>query len=238
MRTIPFAALHDGERFLIDRYAVATTPGLDLIEPRPLDRTRLKALVTGISEGVQGFAPLAYVREEVSAVGKLYEGDVLLDGDFLRARLEDEMRDQSLSVVHIASHGSFGGDVDDTFLLTYDGKLSMQDLDRAVGLFRFRDRPLELLTLSACETAAGDDRAALGLAGIAVKAGARSVLATLWTVSDRAAATLVEDFYRELQEDGVARAVALQRAQRAMLEDPSWRHPAYWSAFILISSWL
>jgi CHAT domain-containing protein len=63
-----------------------------------------------------------------------------------------------------------------------------------VGVFRFRDDPLELLTLSACETAAGDDRAALGLAGIAIKAGARSALATLWNINDEASVDLVVDF--------------------------------------------
>jgi CHAT domain-containing protein len=181
---------------------------------------------------------LTQVRQELSSVGDLYANERLLDGQFTRGRLEQKMKDQDINIVHIASHGQFGGDVGSTFLLTYDGKLTMADLDQAVGLFRFRDKPLELLTLSACETAAGDDRAALGLAGVAVKAGARSVLATLWTVSDRASAELVTDFYRNLRSDSTSRAQALQRAQLALIEQPGWQHPAYWAAFILISGWL
>ena len=238
LRNIPLGALHDGDNYLIARYAIATTPGLDLIEPRPIDRAHVKVLLAGLSESVQSFEPLPLVREELSSVGGLYANESLIDSQFTRARLAQKMRDQDLDVVHIASHGQFGGDVQNTFLLTHDGKLTMADLDQAVGLFRFRDKPLELLTLSACETAAGDDRAALGLAGVAVKAGARSVLATLWTVSDRASSELVTDFYRNLRDASVSRAVALQRAQLALIAQPGSKHPAYWAAFILISGWL
>jgi CHAT domain-containing protein len=107
-----------------------------------------------------------------------------------------------------------------------------------VGVFRFRDDPLELLTLSACDTAAGDDRAALGLAGMAIKAGARSALATLWNINDEASVDLVVDFYRELKDPSVSRAVALKRAQTKMLEDPRYEHPGFWSPFLLINNWL
>jgi CHAT domain-containing protein len=105
-------------------------------------------------------------------------------------------------------------------------------------LFRYRDEPLELLTLSACDTAEGDDRAALGLAGVAVRAGARSALATLWEVDDAVAAELIMDFYRELQSSSASRAVALQRAQLKVLSDPRYGHPGYWSPFLMINSWL
>jgi CHAT domain-containing protein len=128
--------------------------------------------------------------------------------------------------------------VDETFLLTYDGQLSIERLGDFVGLFRFRDQPLELLTLSACDTAAGDDRAALGLAGIAVRAGARTALGTLWKVNDRAASQLVVEFYRQLQNQEVSRAVALQRAQRRLIRDARYWHPGYWSPFVLINNWL
>jgi CHAT domain-containing protein len=123
-------------------------------------------------------------------------------------------------------------------LLTFDDKLTMDRLDQYVGLFRFRDDPLELLTLSACETAAGDERAALGLAGIAIKAGARSAVASLWFINDQATAMLIEEFYRQLRDPSVSRAVALQRAQSRLLEDLRYRHPGYWSPFLLINNWL
>ena len=107
-----------------------------------------------------------------------------------------------------------------------------------VGVFRFRDEPLELLTLSACDTAAGDDRAALGLAGMAIKAGARSALASLWNINDEASVDLVLEFYRELKEPTVSRAVALQRAQLLLLNNPRYEHPGFWSAFLMINNWL
>ena len=131
----------------------------------------------------------------------------------------------------------FEADARASYLLTYDGRLSMDELEHLIKLSRFREEPVELLTLSACDTAVGDERAALGLAGVAIKAGARSALATLWSVNDAAAAVLIERFYGELAA-GHSRAGALQRAQRALIEDPTFRHPAYWSPFLLISNWL
>ena len=107
-----------------------------------------------------------------------------------------------------------------------------------MGLYRFRDNPLALLVLSACETAAGDDRAALGLAGVAIKAGASSAVATLWFISDQASTKLVSEFYRQLQNPSLSKAVALQRAQLMMLDDPVYYHPAYWAAFLLLNNWL
>jgi CHAT domain-containing protein len=92
--------------------------------------------------------------------------------------------------------------------------------------------------LSACETAQGDEQAALGLAGIAIKAGARSAVGTLWKVNDVAASQLVAAFYERLRDPQVSRAVALQDAQRKLLSDLRYRHPGYWSAFVLISDWL
>ena len=103
---------------------------------------------------------------------------------------------------------------------------------------RYSDQPVELLTLSACQTAAGDDRSALGLAGVAIKAGARSALGTLWFVNDEASSQLITDFYRHLLEPGQTKASALQLAQRSLITDPRYRHPGYWSPFLLIGNWL
>jgi len=152
--------------------------------------------------------------------------------------LERALETEPYSAVHIASHASFGENSDDSFILTHDGQISLDQLAAYVGLFRFREKPLDLLMLSACETAAGDDRAALGLSGIAVKAGARSAVGSLWPVNDEAASVLVEHFYQGLHEPGLSRAQALRRAQLAQLADRRYRHPAYWAPFILISNWL
>jgi CHAT domain-containing protein len=114
----------------------------------------------------------------------------------------------------------------------------MNKLEQLMALGQFRRDPVELLTLSACQTAAGDDRAALGMAGAAVKAGARSVLASLWFVSDVSTSVLVTEFYRQLREPSNSKAKALQLAQRKLLSERHHRHPALWSPFLLIGNWL
>ncbi len=238
LRTIPMSALHDGTQFLISRYAVAITPGLDLTDPRPIRREQAKMLAVGVTEAVQGFAPLPNVAVELNALRGLYQGTTLMDRQFVVSNLETQLKGQQFTIVHIASHGEFSGDASQTFLLSFDQKLTMDRLDRFISLFKYRDNPLELLTLSACDTAEGDDRAALGLAGVAVRAGARSAMATLWTIHDKVTAELVTQFYRELQNPSTSRAVALQRAQLRILSDPRYRHPAYWSPFLMINSWL
>ena len=238
LRTIPFSALYDGKKFLIEKYAVATTPGVQLTDPRPLDRSRLKVLYAGLSRSVQGFPALEYVPEELDGVRDLYGGQLLLDEDFTQTRFKKSLNDKQFNVLHIATHGKFSGDADSSFILTFDGPLTINQLADQIGLFKFRETPLELLVLSACETAQGDERAALGLSGVAIKAGARSAIGTLWKINDLAASRLIRDFYRQLQDPQASRAVALQRAQREMLNDLRFRHPGYWSAYILINSWL
>lgn len=238
LRTIPLAALHDGSAFLMAKYALAMTPGLTLTDPRPMNRERLKFLTAGLTTSVQGFPALPYVADEISSITQLYKSDQLINHAFQTTRLEQELRDGQYSVLHIATHGQFSPDVTDSFLLTFDGKLTVKGLDHLIGLFRFRQEPLELLTLSACQTGIGDDRAALGLAGVALKAGARSALATLWFINDEASATLIAEFYRQLRDPSVSKAVALQRAQRKLLSDRVYEHPAYWSPFLLLNNWL
>jgi CHAT domain-containing protein len=238
LRTIPLAALHDGDKFLVARYAVATTPGLTLTDPRPIERERARVLLNGLTEGVQGFPPLPHVAEELQSIHEIYGGTVLQNKTFTIPNMEKGLEATPYTIVHIASHAQFDRDIDKTFLLTYEDKLSMSRLEQFLGLSKFRTDAVELLTLSACETAAGDDRAALGLAGLAIKAGARSALATLWVVNDPASAAMVSLFYRQLQNPAVSKAKALQQAQLKLLEDPRYRHPNYWSAFLLIGNWL
>jgi CHAT domain-containing protein len=192
-----------------------------------------------VTEPVQGFPPLPYVEAELEAVKKVFPNDTeLINGQFRLGTLEKELKEEPFTIVHIATHGQFGGDVQNTFLLTFDDKLTIGRLDELVGVFKYRTEPLDVLTLSACETAEGDDRAALGLAGVAVKAGARSAVATLWNVDDQAAADLIAEFYRQLQEPSVSRAAALRRAQVKILSDPRYDHASLWSPFLLINNWL
>jgi CHAT domain-containing protein len=234
---IPMASLHDGEQFLVEKFAVATTPGFDLVDPAPVNRETVKALLAGISKSVGGQPPLPNVAEELKVVAGLLGGQVMLDEAFLRADLRKALEDRNFGIVHIATHAQFSARADETYLLAWDGRLGLDELSEDVGLFRFRDEPLELLTLSACETARGDDRAGLGLSGMAVKAGARSVLGSLWSVNDPAATALVKTFYTRLMA-GDSRAQALRAAQLELLADFRYRHPAYWAPYLLIGSWL
>jgi CHAT domain-containing protein len=239
LRTIPMAALHDGKQFLISKFAMAITPGLNLTDPRPIKREGAKVLAIGVTEAVQGFPPLPNVAAELEALRTIFPSTTtLVDREFVVSKLEETLKQERFTILHIASHGEFSSEPGKTFLLAFDGKLTMDRLDQYIGLFKFRDDPLELLTLSACDTAEGDDRAALGLAGVAIKAGARSALATLWEINDVAAAGLVADFYRGLQDPSISRATALQRAQVKMLSDPRYEHPGFWAPFLLINNWL
>jgi CHAT domain-containing protein len=238
LRSIPFAALHDGQHFLIEKYAVTVTQGLSLLEPRPLSVRQASMLLAGLTESVQGFPALPYIAKELTDISKLYGGTILYNRDFRKQSLRNELREAPYTIVHIASHGKFENDPRDSFLLTFDGRLTMDDLERFIKFSEFRREPVELLTLSACQTAAGDDRAALGLAGVAIKAGARSALATLWLVNDQAAEMLITEFYRRLSDPSLNKAQALQQAQIALLRNSSYRHPGFWAAFMLIGNWL
>lgn len=239
LRTIPMSALHDGQAFLVARYAVATTPSLALtdIQAVPAEKSP-RALLNGLTQAVQGFSELPNVEAELQAVGQLYRGKVLKDQEYVVDKVESELGQTPYSVVHIASHGQFESDVRKTFLLAYDGKLTMDSLEKLISPSRYRDQPISLLTLSACQTAAGDDRAALGLAGVAVKAGASSALASLWFINDQSASMLVAEFYAQLRQPGMSKAHALQNAQLRMLADKRFSHPSYWSPFLLIGNWL
>lgn len=238
--TIPIAALYDGSdrQFLIEKTPLAITPSLTLTEPRSIDRESTQLLAAGISESVQGYTPLVSVIAELEAIAEDFPGRKLMNEGFIATSFERELDERPFGIVHVASHGEFSSDAAESFVLTYDGRISMDRLAALVGKTQFRAQSLELLTLSACESAAGDDRAALGLAGVALQAGARSALATLWSVSDQASAELMIEFYDQLTKPGQTRAEALQHAQVHIMKQRAYRHPTYWAPFLLVSSWL
>ena len=240
LRTVPMAALHDGEHFLIEKYAVAVTPGLELMETKAAERVQPLVMVRGLSEARDGFPPLVNVPEEVAEIKKLYAGsDALMNERFVHDATGESLKKEPFTIVHIASHGHFDDDVRKSFVLTFDKHLTLDDLETYIRPGQLRDHPLDLLTLSACQTAAGDDRAALGLAGIAVKAGARSAFATLWSVNDAASTQLVGDFYSELTTHPQwSKAQALQAAQKKLLVQYRYGHPCYWAPYLIIGNWL
>lgn len=240
LQLVPMGALHDGEHFLIEDYNIALTPGLKLLSPQPIPRENMQILAAGLTKGRQGFAPLSHVASEMDAIqSTIPQGEILLDQAFTRASLKRELQSSSFSIVHIATHGQFSSVAEDTFILSWDNRINVTELDQALQTNTLKgDTAIALLVLSACETARGDKQAALGIAGTAVRAGARSTLATLWSVNDEATAEFIGHFYKVLADDAFTRAEALRQAQLQLLQNPQYRHPVYWAPYILLGNWL
>jgi CHAT domain-containing protein/tetratricopeptide (TPR) repeat protein len=237
-RNIPMAALYDGEQYLLEKYSVALTPGLKLLGPHFQDPKPLQALMLGLTEARNGFSALPGVRNEIEQVSARVNAEVLFDEDFTKESLTREIGRVPFPVLHLATHGQFSSNLEETFLMAWDQRLSLGDLDDLLRTRRQQNDPIELMVLSACQTAEGDDRAALGLAGMAIRSGARSTLATLWAVNDESTAALMTQFYQELSNADLSKAEALRLAQIKILQNPEFSHPYYWSPFVLIGNWL
>ncbi|BAY81275.1 hypothetical protein NIES267_07510 [Calothrix parasitica NIES-267] len=241
LRNIPMGALHDGKNFLVENYSIALTPGLQLLAPRTLTERRLEALVAGLNQARLEFPALPYVENEVEKIKSKLPTQVLFNQKFTNNAFEDKVPAISYPIVHLATHGQFGSTAEETFILTWDDKIKVNQLSSILKTGEIsRDNPLELLVLSACETASGDNRSALGLAGVAVRSGARSTIATLWRVNDEASASLISQFYEQLSktnETGISKAEALRQAQLNILKNPDYQAPYFWAAYVLLGNW-
>jgi CHAT domain-containing protein/predicted negative regulator of RcsB-dependent stress response len=236
LRNVPMAALHNGQQYLIEQYNVVLTPGLQLLNPRSFSHKDLKTLVGGLSEARLGFSSLPGVRQEVQEISQIVPTKVLLDGEFTSESLKAANKTTLFPVVHLATHGQFSSQAENTFLLTWNERINVKDVDQ---LLQERSQtPIELLVLSACQTAFGDKRAALGLAGVAVRSGARSTLATLWSVQDQSTADLMTRFYVAFNQPDNSKAEALRQAQLSLLRSSQYQHPYYWAPFVLVGNWL
>lgn len=239
LRNIPMAALYDGKQYLIEKYAVALSPGLQLMAAHSFQQNKINAVIGGISESRAGFAALPAVELEVKQISKAVPSDLLLNQQFTSKALGASVKSGSADVVHLATHGQFSSRLEDTYLLTWDGQVNVKELSE---LLKNRggnsSKAIELLVLSACDTATGDDRAVLGLAGLAVKSGARSTIATLWPVKDKAAQMLMTRFYEQLRQPKITKAEALRQAQINLIRQTDFRDPFFWSAFVLVGNWL
>jgi CHAT domain-containing protein len=178
------------------------------------------------------------VKQEIAQLARQLRGEVLLDDEFRLKRFVSEVESHPYRVVHIASHGFFGSSTAESFILTYDDRLDMNGLAGLLQPKQLAERPVELLVLSACQTAEGNDRTPLGLSGVALKSGARSALGSLWPVYDEVARQLLPAFYAHLSDPGVTKAQALQQAQLTILRSDKFAHPTFWAAFILVGNWL
>lgn len=262
-RSIPMAALHDGKQFLVEQYAIASTLSLTLVDPTELDHATLRVLGFGLTEAAivnetTVFEALTYVKPEIDSIQTIFPGSRgFVDAGFTTKRLQQELAQGRYPIVHLATHGKFGLDARETYLVTGGTQVSRQDektrrqsattqkynekltINQLYQIMR--DVPpanrVDLLVLTACETAVGSDREALGIAGLALQAGVQSAIASLWQVDDRSTAELVTQFYQELQREN-SRAKALQAAQKAWLSQHPDSHPGYWAALILVGNWL
>lgn len=245
LRNVPMAILYDGQQYLVEKYAVALSLGLQLLELKPLTQTKLNVLAAGLVQPPQGFQqefpPLPEIKSEFDSISQAIASTTqLLNQDFNSKNLESKVNTVPFNVLHLATHGQFSSNVENTFILADDGPINVTEFD---SLLRRRDQTrseaLEMLVLSACQTATGDNRATLGLAGASVKAGARSTLASLWHINDKSTAILIGEFYRELVKTEVTKAEALRRAQVKLLNDyPNYSRPGYWAPYVLVGNWL
>lgn len=244
LRNIPMATLYDGQQYLVEKYAVALSPGLQLFAPKSLAQEPLKVLAAGLVQPppeFQRFPTLPGIKSEFNLIEQAGVSiKQLLNQEFTSNALEQNVDATAFNVLHLATHGQFSSRPENTFILAADGAINVTQFD---SLLRHRDetspKPIEMLVLSACQTATGDNRATLGLAGASVKAGARSTLASLWHISDKSTAILIGEFYRELVKTKVTKTEALRRAQVKLLKDyPNYSRPGYWAAYVLVGNWL
>lgn len=249
---VPMAALYDGDRYLLEKYGIALVPSLQLFDLKQLERQKLKVLAAGVSQQVQIageiFPALVNVPKELAQIQQAFPASqTLLDDRFTETAFQNLLK-SDFSIVHLATHGLFSSNPEKTFIITGDRRtISIDQLRSWLGTGGAKAP--ELLVLSACETATGDERAVLGLAGVAARSGARSVLATLWAVGDASTTELMGQFYQALKEPEMKKLAALRNAQLALLNsfevnsasDTTQQlppHPYYWAPYVLVGNWL
>jgi filamentous hemagglutinin family protein len=259
LRAIPLGVLHDGKQFLIEKYSLGLIPSLNLTDTRYQSLKDAHVLAMGASKFVEE-KPLPAVPVELSTITpKLWPGKSFLNDAFTLENLKSQRASQSFELIHLATHGEFQpGKPNNSFIQLWNSKLRLDQL-RQLG---WNNPPVELLVLSACRTALGDEQAELGFAGFAVQAGVKSAMASLWSVSDEGTLGLMTEFYQQLRKTPI-KAEALRSAQLAMLKgevrlegghlrspgenvslppqlmnrpDKTLHHPYYWAAFTIIGS--
>ncbi|WP_246844464.1 CHAT domain-containing protein, partial [Hydrocoleum sp. CS-953] len=262
LRSLPIAALHDGKQFLIENYSLSLIPSVSLMDTnyRPLQDT--KVLAMGASKFTSE-SPLPAVPVELETISQeLWQGSKFINEEFTRNNLLNERKNYPYPIIHLATHAEFLPGLPSTSYIQLwgDDKIRLDQI-RELG---WSQPPVDLLVLSACKTAMGDKNAELGFAGLAVAAGVKSALASIWYVSDEGTLGLMTEFYTHLNNTKI-KAEALRQAQLAMLrgevviaggelrgsgtrgavvlpsalgdvENNNLSHPYYWAGFTMIGS--
>lgn len=262
LRSLPIAALHDGQKFLVEKYSVGLMPSLSLTDTTYVDIKKAAVLAMGASvfPAAQRQKPLPAVPIELATITEeLRQGKFFLNEAFTLENLKAQRQQKPAQIVHLATHGEFNsGAISQSYIQLWDTKLRLDQI-RQLGL---HNPPVELLVLSACRSALGNEDAELGFAGLAVQAGVKSAIASLWYVSDEGTFGLMTDFYQKLQTAPI-KAEALRQAQVAMLKgevrlqkgylvtssgnvplspelaklgNKDLSHPYYWAAFTMIGN--
>jgi CHAT domain-containing protein/Tfp pilus assembly protein PilF len=237
-RNLPMAALYDGKQYLIEQFKIAVAPSLQLFKPGVLSPKKIKVLAAGLTIPNQDLSPLPGVGQEIKSIHAKAPTTVLLNQKFTIKNLQANLEEPSYSVIHLASHGQFGSKPTETFIQTWNKQLDINRLNSLIADRNLKGGvPIELLVLSACQTAKGDDFAALGIAGVAAHSGARSILASLWQINDESTAVFMDVFYTALVA-GATKAEAVRTAQLELLKSDDYKHPYHWASFILVGNWL
>ncbi|MGD1851494.1 MAG: CHAT domain-containing protein [Cyanophyceae cyanobacterium] len=264
LRSLPFAALHDGEQFLVERFSLGVTPSINLTDTQYVDLRSAPVLAMGASEFGEGLSPLPAVPVELESIaGTERSTEILLNDEFTVDQLRTARDRNPAPIVHLATHGEFQpGSLGNSFIQFWgDERLT---LDRLREL-QFNSPQVELLILSACRTAVGDPNAELGFAGVYVHAGVKSTLASVWYVADAGTLALMDQFYEALGT-AATKSQSLRQAQLALLRgdvrleagalrtrgkrainlpaaslellesNTDLSHPYYWAGFTLIGS--
>ena len=267
LRTIPVAALHDGERFLVEDYNLSLIPSFNLTDTRYESISGTQLLAMGITESVEGLSPLPSVGVEVPALASdIWQGQSHLNQGATLVKLKELTQQKQFDIIHLATHAEFNsGNLDQSFIQLWDQKINYSDLRQVADGAKWGENPtIELLVLSACTTALGNANAELGFTGLALQTGVKSVLGSLWYVSDEGTMALMGEFYEQLDSAPI-KSAALREAQLALLNgdivleknvmkfpnglelslpndtgisrSTDYTHPYYWSSFTLVGNW-
>ena len=249
LQKIPMAVLYDGKQYLIQKkYDIVLAPGLQLIKAKERQYSRftdIKLFAGGVDEKQPPlenieFEAIKNLKEEINGIDRIMPiNKRLLNADFTLDKIRQLISLENYSIIHIKTHGQFSSQPEKTFLVAYRSLLRSKDLDNLVKTgTEGEGHTIELLVLSACQTAKGDDRATLGLAGLAVRSEARSTLSTLWKADDEATAKLMVRFYNQLRKPGMKMATALHTAQKSLIEEDGYKNAHIWANYVLVGNWL
>ncbi|MGF1937605.1 MAG: CHAT domain-containing protein [Nostoc sp. ChiQUE02] len=247
-QSLPMDLLYNGKNYLIEEYSIVETFGSKIRPPKSLSQNKFTALIAGLSKespsfkdknAPKGLKALGEVAVEVAEIKKETDSStVLLNENFTSLQFKQELTKNDFPIVHISTHGQFSSNSDKTVFLAYDKVINVLEFDNLLKQkTQSNENTIELLVLSACQTAKGNKRSTLGMAGVAAQAGAQSVIASLWLVDEDSTAILMQEFYKGLK-NGLTKAEALRQGKLSLLSNTKYVHPYFWSGFVLVGGWL